>query len=75
MVQLLTNIHLCVYREIIHPVCVLGFFESFESVCSGCFNTCQFFLIYETILLLVRKTVVTMKYSIGVLQQVKTLIT
>jgi len=69
--QLLTNIQLCVYREIIQHVCVLGFLEPFESLCSGGFNTCQFFLIYERILLHVRKTAVTMKYSIAVLQKVK----
>lgn len=71
MVQLLTNIQLCVYREIIQHVCVLVFFEPFESVCSGGFNACQFFLIYERILLRVGKTAVTMKYSIAVLQKVK----
>jgi len=53
------------YREIIQHVCVLGFCEPFESVCSGGFNTCQFFLIYERILLRVRKTAVAMKYSIA----------
>jgi hypothetical protein len=60
---------MCLSRNNSTRLCI-GVFKSFKSVCSGGFNTCQFFLICETILLRVRKTAVTMKYSIEVLQQV-----
>lgn len=73
MVQLLTNMQLCVYLEIIQHVCILGFLKSFGSVSSGGFNTCQFFLVCERILLRARKTAVTMKYGITVIQQLKSL--